>query len=150
MPRIIFKNKEILDDSKRAVRYTGLRLAGADEGTSIGIGYMAESYVDFGAAWMMLPIGGLGLAMGLVYRLQSRRYSHSIYGIALGTSILFSVVKAFENSNVKIVGALVSFTAIYWVLTPLFRRLEKWLWSDDYDRKQIDRPRHVNRGSLVR
>ena len=67
-PRIFFPNKAVLDDSERASLYTGMAVAGAEQGTSIGIGYMAESYVDFGPIGMFLPILFLGIFYGLMYR----------------------------------------------------------------------------------
>src|SRR5204863_1677188 len=48
MPRFLFPNKPAIHDSERTRYYTGIKVAGPEEGTSIGIGYMAESYVDFG------------------------------------------------------------------------------------------------------
>ena len=48
--------------------YTGSRVAGTEEGTSIGIGYMAESYIDFGPIYMFVPILLLGVFYGLIYR----------------------------------------------------------------------------------
>ena len=47
MPRLFFPDKTAIDDSTRTDYYTGLRMA-SRQGTSISIGYMAESYIDFG------------------------------------------------------------------------------------------------------
>ena len=48
MPRLFFPSKTVIDDSERTNYYTGLGVAGAEEGTSISLGYVAESYIDFG------------------------------------------------------------------------------------------------------
>ena len=47
MPRILFPNKEIIDESELTRRYTGLQLAGMEQGTQISMGYIADSYIDF-------------------------------------------------------------------------------------------------------
>ncbi len=36
-------------------------MAGNDTGTSISIGYIGESYIDYGEIWMMMPIFLYGL-----------------------------------------------------------------------------------------
>ena len=37
-------------------------------GTSISIGYMGETYIDFGPVWMMPVIAGFGYFLGRIYR----------------------------------------------------------------------------------
>ncbi len=68
MPRFLFPDKPVLDDSERTRTYTGMNVAGMEQGTSIGIGYIGESYVDFGPVKMFAPIFLLGLLYGLIYR----------------------------------------------------------------------------------
>jgi hypothetical protein len=128
MPRFLFPNKRHLDDSARARRFTGLRLAGAEEGTSIGIGYMAESYADFGRYGMFVPVYIIGLIMGWIYQIAvSNRYS-TLLGSAIATAMLFSQIHMFETSNVKIFGSLISISGIFWILTRTFSQsLVRWL-----------------------
>jgi hypothetical protein len=127
-PRILFPDKKALDDSARARRFTGMRLAGMEEGTSIGIGYMAESYADFGNLGMFFPIYLLGLFMGGIYRVCSRNKHSTLLGVSIGTAILFSNVQSFEKSNVKIVGSLVTLCLAYWALNSFFGSgLMRWL-----------------------
>ena len=40
MPRFFFTDKAIIDDFERTNKYTGFAVSGANEGTSISIGYM--------------------------------------------------------------------------------------------------------------
>ena len=51
MPRLFFPDKEVIDDFVRSNLYTG-GVAAISEGTSISLGYVAESYIDFGAVGM--------------------------------------------------------------------------------------------------
>jgi hypothetical protein len=108
-PRLLFPEKEAISDSARCALYIGRYVAGADEGTSIGIGYVAESYVDFGSIGMMLPIGLLGLLFGLIYRDLVRRWKGVLLllGLAIASCILINLGIAIETSNIKMVGPAV-------------------------------------------
>lgn len=127
-PRIIFRNKAVLDDSERARRFTGLRLAGREEGTSIGIGYVAESYADLGFPGMFVPIFLLGIFMGRMYQVPLRNRSSALLGTGMATAMLFSHVQMLEKSNVKIFGGLVVLCLAYWTLNRVFGvSLVRWL-----------------------
>lgn len=128
MPRIFFPNKKALNDSDRARRFTGLRLSGSEEGTSIGIGYMAESYADFGTYGMFFPIYLLGLLMGRIYQQFCRNSYSTLFGTAIATGILFSMILSFAFSNAKIVGALISLSLAYATLNAIFGAgFTRWL-----------------------
>ena len=64
MPRFLFPDKPIIDDSEIVTAYTGLTVAGAAEGTSINIGQFGELYADLGVPGMLvaLALWGFGLA----------------------------------------------------------------------------------------
>src|SRR5207247_92942 len=64
-PRILFPNKPSLGtDSWLPIYYAGISVG---EGTSVGIGYMAEFYVDFGYPGMFLPLLAYGVMLGGFY-----------------------------------------------------------------------------------
>lgn len=67
MPRILFPKKEILHDSWMVRKYAGIHVAGHKRGTSIGFGYMTQTYIDFGFPGMLAPIFLLGCVMGWLY-----------------------------------------------------------------------------------
>lgn len=128
MPRFIFRNKEKIDDSERTRRFTGLRVSGQESGTSIGIGYMAESYADFGMPGMFVPVFLLGVLMGRIYQTVLRNKHSGMLGTAIGTSILFNVLQGFANSNAKLVGGLVLLGLAYWAMNKVYgERLVRWL-----------------------
>ena len=131
-PRLLFPNKGTLDDSERASLYTGLTVAGSEQGTSIGIGYMAESYVDFGPVFMFGPIVLLGAFYGLIYRLFVTKSRCRLVGCGIATAICVFGGNAVETSNVKLLGgnvtALVVLTAFYFVFGP---RLQSWFGRAD-------------------
>ena len=127
MPRVLFPDKTALDDSQRTNVYTGLSVAGVEQGTSMGIGYVAESYVDFGPVLMFLPIFLLGLFYGFIYRLFVRAREQLLgYGIAI--AILTFGAYTIETSNAKLVGGnltvLLVLGALYLFLG---RPLTEWL-----------------------
>lgn len=109
-PRLLFPGKEaLISDSMTTSFYTRDRVSGdGGEATSIGVGYFAESYIDFGPYFMFIPILILGMVAGYVYRYFLKREGDRIIGMAFNTTIFISVFKAIETSNVKIVGALIS------------------------------------------
>lgn len=64
MPRILFPDKGVLTgDSVRTNMYTGRRYATENEGTSISIGYVGDSYIDFGVLGIFL----IPMFLGLLY-----------------------------------------------------------------------------------
>jgi hypothetical protein len=97
MPRLMFVDKDEIDDTARTNLYTG-GLAGTSEGTSISLGYVAEAYIDFGAVGMFAALLAIGLFYGAIYRVLSRwRHSRGLLGVAMATAVLASV-GALENS----------------------------------------------------
>lgn len=105
-PRFLFPNKAALNESARTNQFTGLGVAGEAEGTAISIGYMGESYIDFGLFGMFVPIFMLGYYYGLVYYKFSRLAGYELLGVATGTALLLSCAHLLETSNIKIVGGL--------------------------------------------
>ena len=107
MPRLLFPGKSAVNDSTLTNRYTGLRVAGAEQGTSISMGYMAEAYIDFGPILMFVPIAMLGLFVGYFYRrLIVRPGAEAVLGAALAPFALMPASN-LETSVLKLVPALV-------------------------------------------
>src|SRR6266850_3931002 len=129
MPRLFFPDKPITDDSARTQKYTGRDVAGHEQGTSIGIGYMAESYIDFGPYLMVFPIFLLGVFFGLIFRffIFSRKYR--LLGMASAISILVFGAYNIETSNIKLVGgnatAAIALGLFYWLGSSRFLNFMK-------------------------
>ena len=107
-PRLFFPDKPPLPgDSEITNTYTGLHVAGARLGTSVSIGYVAETYIDFGPYWMYLPILALGFLWGLMYRyLVSLRSVPIAFGYGLAVTVLLPVL-LFETMIVKLLGGII-------------------------------------------
>jgi hypothetical protein len=122
IPRALFPDKPILDDSKRTNEFSGISVAGADKGTSISIGYVGESYIDFGVPFMFAPIFALGCFWGWLYRFITNLGSIPLLGLAAATTILLNSAVFFESSNVKIFPSAVILLLVYSMA------LRFWLW----------------------
>ena len=105
-PRLLFPEKTSVDDSRRTNQFTGLNLAGGESGTSISLGYVAESYIDFGMEFMFMPLLAFGYCIGRLYRwLHEDHRCEGLLGMGLASSSLIPIA-AFEASITKSLPAL--------------------------------------------
>ncbi len=135
-PRILFPGKQVFNDSDRTNEFTGLMVADASKGTSIGIGYVGESYIDFGVPWMFIPITLFGTAVGFAYAHMVRTAKPRLFGIGIGTSLLLSSALLLESSNAKMLGGLVSSFAVYL----FFLQAQKGFFPEWFGVTTRDRP----------
>ena len=104
-PRILFPDKGILaSDSEMVRKYSGVFVAGTEEGTSIAFGYAAESYVDFGLPWMFVPSILFGIVMGIAYRAVFRVIHHRELAVGLACVVFWLALYLFERSWIKTLG----------------------------------------------
>jgi hypothetical protein len=118
-PRIIFPDKSSIDDSAETTKYTGIVVAGTDKGTSISIGYMAETYVDFGAFGMMPVLAAFGYFLGRVNRyFMTSSHSRGVLGMGLA-SVIISIAAPLERSVSKSLGGII----VMLLVAPLLIRI---------------------------
>ena len=122
MPRLLFPNKEAIDDSERTRRFTGLAVSGSESGTSIGVGYMAECYVDFGATLMFVPILLLGYVLGWLYRAFAFSGQSRVWGTALAIATLFVTLQGFATTGSKLYGAVLTTGLVLFAIDRFFGR----------------------------
>ena len=123
-PRLFNPSKPVINDSDRTAEYSGISVARGEDGSSISIGYIAETYIDFGPVLMAIPLFIWGLWVGWVYRILTRsaRYPPFAYGCA--AALITQNAALVEQSNLKMVGSvLVGFLALYLVQKYLAARL---------------------------
>jgi hypothetical protein len=117
IPRFLFPEKLNLGgDSWLVWKYAGARVADEKQGTSVGLGYMAEFYIDFGVPGMFLPLFAYGLFIGLVYQ--------SIHLVAPSSALFHSVITviflqhftSYEGELAKLWGGLMQ----TWIMFLLF------------------------------
>ena len=105
MPRILFSDKSEIDDTLRTNFYTG-GISGTYRGTSISLGYMTDTYIDFGAYFMVPMIALIGYIYGRIYRaLLEWKKSHGLLGFAVASSIMAQTA-LLEVSLPKLVGGV--------------------------------------------
>ncbi|MGH6923668.1 MAG: hypothetical protein ACRED5_08000 [Propylenella sp.] len=109
MPRAFFPGKPVLgSDSARTNRYTGRRLAGDDEGTSVSMGYVADSYVDFGVVGALLVCLALGAFYGAIARtIVFLNRDPELTALVAVLVILFFPIQDFGVTNTKLLGGIV-------------------------------------------
>ena len=104
-PRVLFPDKpDLPSDSEKVRRYSGVWVAGRDEGTSIAFGYAAESYVDYGKVWMFAPVLIFGCLMGAAFAFLTRRIRIADFGVPLITVVFWLSLYLFERSWAKLLG----------------------------------------------
>lgn len=114
-PRLFFPGKSAIDDAARTEKYTGYHFEGLG-GTSISIGYIGETYIDFGPFGMMPVLAGYGFFLGRLYRyFVISRGSRGMLGMGLATAILL-VAAPFETSITKSFGAIIVMFLVSWLL----------------------------------
>jgi hypothetical protein len=126
-PRILFPEKKMLrSDSERTMLYTGQVLASDDEGTSISIGYVGDSYIDFGFPGALAIPFMLGLLYALIARhiLAASQAGDTTVGLAVLVVIMFPV-QQFEIGSIKlfpgILWAWIVGSAAVWIVWPRVR-----------------------------
>ena len=112
-PRFLFPDKaELINDSELVRKYSGVWVAGTDEGTSIAFGYAAEGYLDFGVPVMFLPVLVFGMAMGAAFSGLLRLIRHRELAIAMVVCVFWYNLYLYEKAWAKLIGTSVA-TIIY-------------------------------------
>ncbi|MEM6287578.1 MAG: hypothetical protein AAF845_10520 [Bacteroidota bacterium] len=134
VPRLLYPDKPVLvSDSEHTMQYTGFYLASDTQGTSISLGYVADSYIDFGPIWMFGPILILGFLWGLMYRYFMSRSGSALLGFAFSLAVLL-VAYQYEIAAVKLVaGIVVKFLVLAVILRLFEERIREFLGITDHD-----------------
>lgn len=117
-PRILFPNKEAIDDSKMVNKYASRKVAGAKQGASFSLGYMAESYIDFGPYGMFLPIFLVGWLLGFIYKLIIQQSINYLWGFTMVSSLWINI-NCNGTPGTKILGWIL----MYYIAFLFFRYL---------------------------
>jgi hypothetical protein len=125
MPRLLFPDKPILASDSELVRlYTGRYVAGEESGTSIGLGYIAEFYVDFGYVGALIACLFLGVYCGLFFRFW--QYLCRIPSLVHAAAVLvaWSSLNVADASLVKLVGSITMQGLVFLILLLGLRRFK--------------------------
>jgi hypothetical protein len=131
-PRILFPDKKAIYDSDLTSKYTGVRFAGKDEGTSFSLGNVAEAYIDFGYIFMFVPIFFYGLLLGYMYRTLLLKGYNIVWGLCYSAPI-FQFAWSFPVPTAKYFGwSITWFTGFYLINRYLIKYLDEWLLKKEY------------------
>lgn len=127
MPRMLFPEKEAVDDSKQTQKLTGIEVADASLGASISVGYVAQAYADFGPVYMFIPIFLLGLIIGFIYKYFVNTVKNPLWSYALIFPMYF-LINIFGRNIIKITGDLFMYFIVFFlvvrVIVPI---IDKWI-----------------------
>lgn len=127
MPRLLFPEKAAINDSEKTMMYTGLAFAGVDQGASISMGYVAESYVDFGFPLMLMPLFLFGILLGFIFRYILTYSYNDIWGVCLVVPLFFQI-NTFEFALDKMIGSLIIFFIIYLLINKFIaKRIDQYI-----------------------
>jgi hypothetical protein len=140
-PRLLNPDKEEYEASIKTRKYTGLSYAGSKQGVSISLGYFADSYVDFGIPFMLLPIFIIGWIYGKTYYYFVRRSSNNFLFNYAVVGAMFMEFFAFEMDGTYLAGRLLAVLVTFFLLKKLV-----FSWLLDHLLMPVDikdRPRAV-------
>jgi len=127
-PRFLFPDKPKLEsDTELTIKYTGVVFRETQRATSISIGYMAQSYIDFGRTWMFVPILMFGILLGVMYRTLIAQSGGSIYGYGTVVAV-FVYANQYETHIAKILGgSIMSFAMALVLIKWVLPRVKTWV-----------------------
>ncbi|GMV78485.1 MAG: hypothetical protein AMXMBFR79_16160 [Chitinophagaceae bacterium] len=114
LPRILNPNKKAIDDSEMVNKYAIRKVAGAGEGSSWSLGFLAESYIDFGKYFMYIPVFLLGALMGWVYKILIVKSINFIWGFSMVSS-LWVYMSCNGYAGTKILGWLLMYLITFFL-----------------------------------
>ncbi len=125
-PRLLFPDKEELDDSAITTKLLGDRI---DEYTSIGVGYVAEAQVDFGFPGLLAPLWAIGLLLGLAAEYFMTRAAPFHLRQAFMVAALFLCFGFESNIDKAFGGFLTGVLAMAVALNFGYPFLKMWLYT---------------------
>lgn len=126
-PRILFPDKEMINESKHLTKYTGRWFSDLSMGVSFSLGYFGDFYVDFGAVGMMFALLLLGWIIGVGFRNLCRNAPNQLIAVML-LQVSFMLLFRFEISLLKLVGTFTVFWLLYRFLDmAFFPQFTSWI-----------------------
>ena len=118
-PRLFFPDKPALNDSKITNRYI---MGEVSETTaSFSIGYIGESYADFGPFFMYIPIFIVGFGFGCVYIWFRKKSKVKIIGISLCCSFLIYRI-VIPDDIPSLLGLVITHSLVMALLLIIFEK----------------------------
>jgi len=120
MPRFLFPEKPDLGGDSWLVRkYANLNVSGRESRTSIGLGYMAEFYIDYGFPGMLVPLLLYGMLVGVMYRILSRVSPSPHVFAAVAAGLFLQHFLSYEGNFPKLLGGVLQSFLVFFVILAL-------------------------------
>jgi hypothetical protein len=128
-PRFLYKDKKAIDDSEMVNTYCMRQVATAKEGVSFSLGFIAESYIDFGPYFMFIPIFFVGCLLGLAYRLAISKSLNFIWGFSFVTPLWINFYCTGTPGS-KILGWIIMYLILFYLLNRfMIKKVDLYLKS---------------------
>ncbi len=97
-------------------KYAGVHVSGEESGTSIGLGYIPQFYIDYGVAGIILLSLIFGTVLGIVYRsFIFVSPSYEIYQ-SIVTVLLLNHFLNYDSEIAKLLGGLLMNVIIFMLI----------------------------------
>ncbi len=127
VPRILNPNKKAIDDSQMVNAYCIRQVATAEQGASFSLGFLAESYIDFGIYFMFIPVFLVGCLFGFIYTLILNKSINFVWGFSM-VSPLYFYINCNGTPGTKILGWILMYLiAFYLVRRFVMKPVDKFL-----------------------
>ena len=126
-PRILNPDKEAIDDSKMVNQYCTQKVATAAQGASFSLGFLAESYIDFGPYLMYIPVFLIGCLFGFIYTLLISKSINFVWGFSM-VSPLWVYIGCNGIPGTKILGWILMYLIAFYIIKRFFMKpIDKFL-----------------------
>lgn len=105
-PRILFPNKQVIEDSEHTSKYLGVYVPGSKTGTSISLGYIADAYIDFGLPFMFISPFLLGLILAASCNFLMNQTTSLVWRVAI-YGMYFSMANINGTNTIKVTGPII-------------------------------------------
>ncbi|GJM09389.1 MAG: hypothetical protein DHS20C11_16650 [Lysobacteraceae bacterium] len=128
-PRFLFPDKRDLGGDSWIVRkYAGLSVSGDEQGTSVGLGYLGEFYIDFGFFGIVALSFLFGAYFGLLYKYIYYIAPSQQIGSAFSIVLMLDYFTGYESNFAKLLGGMTQMVLIYsFVMFTVGRALHNYL-----------------------
>lgn len=121
VPRFLFPEKTNLGGDSWLVRkYTGLNVSGDESGTSVGLGYMPEFFIDYGVLGILILSFAYAFLLIVLMRILAASSKDKFIFIGMSYSLLSAFFMTFDASFAKILAGAMQRTIIFSALAVIF------------------------------
>jgi hypothetical protein len=124
VPRLLYPDKPTLNDTPETAAALGWQI---DDNTSIGLGYVAQAFIDFGFPGLLVPMVALGCVVGIIYVYFLTRSAPFIIRQAFAVASLFNSLAFAGNIDKQLGGLIMTFVVMAGVLHYYAWPLHRWL-----------------------